>query len=218
MFFAGDVGLIWDRNESGRERYELDWLNSCNFTSMLLFGNHENWDRIRKLPLINKFGVNLYSIRENVFGIPNGTLMEHNGKKFFFMGGALSTDKNRRQEGVSWWPGEIATREEMQFGVDNLDKNNWKVDYVITHTMPKECVKEFVFRHGYHHTREIDPMSSYLSFLVKQGLKYDKWFCGHFHKDSRYLDVRVVYKDILEFGLDDKKVLDICPGIDYNDE
>ena len=81
------------------------------------------------------------------------------GKKFFTFGGASSHDiqggvldphdpdyarkriaanKARlpyRIKGISWWEQELPTEEEMQEGIRNLEKANYKVDYVITHCL-----------------------------------------------------------------------------------
>lgn len=213
MIFVGDFGLIWNKHENKHEKYLLDWLNKRNFTTLFIGGNHENWDRLRSLPIVEKFGVKLGYVRDSVYFVPNGTIIDYNGFKIFFMGGAMSTDIHARVEGVSWWPGEIATREEMQIGVDNLDENDWDVDFIITHTMPRKCVELFNIRKGYHFTRLEDPMSSYLNFILNQNVRFKEWFCGHFHCDELFGDVRVLYTDIVEL----KKPLDICPDMYYTE-
>lgn len=41
-----------------------------------------------------------------------------------------------RTEAINWWPGEIPSQEDFENAYKNLDKINWKVDYVLTHTCP----------------------------------------------------------------------------------
>jgi hypothetical protein len=206
LFFLGDFGIIWDKEPSDGENYQLDWLNDKPWTTFVLGGNHENWDRLRDLPTVEKFGVTLGVIRDNIYFIPNGTVLDICGKKIFVMGGAMSTDKEPRlrseaETGVkSWWAGEIPTKEEMQFGVDNLEKCDWTVDYMFTHTMPSEYIDEFAKKQGYHFDRIEDPTARYLSFINGQMKSYDDWFCGHFHDDSRFGKVRVVYYDIIKLS------------------
>lgn len=36
----------------------------------------------------------------------------------------------------SWWDLELPTKEEMQNGINNLEKVNYKVDYIISHCCP----------------------------------------------------------------------------------
>lgn len=207
VFIAGDFGTIWAETPqtTKAEQYTLDWLETKPFTVMVVGGNHENWDRLRSLPIVEKFGVKLGEIRSNVFFVPNGTLIEYAGKKIFCFGGAMSTDRGGLEpgrvyleEGISWWRGEIPTKEEMDFGLDNLEKAGNKVDIIITHTMPVECIDEFVMINGYHKVRTEDPTAKFLSF-VRENTEYDKWFCGHFHCDHLFWDnVQCLYHGIVD--------------------
>ena len=43
-----------------------------------------------------------------------------------------------RTEGVSWWPQEVCSYEEIRHAYETLDACNWTVDYVITHTAPRQ--------------------------------------------------------------------------------
>jgi len=196
FFITGDFGAIWEACESKTEKYVLNWLNDRPFTTMVIGGNHENWDRLRALPTIEKFGVTLGVLRPNVFFVPNGTLIEYAGKKIFCMGGAMSTDKARRTEGVSWWAGEIPTYEEMDFGTKNLERVGYKVDIILSHTMPIRNIAMFCSKNGYHHDRVTDPTANYLSFIDEHAT-FDQWFCGHFHENVTYGKVTVLYDAII---------------------
>lgn len=198
VFIAGDFGVIWDNDETNpSENYLLDWLDEKPWTTFVIGGNHENWDRLRKIPLEVKFGVKLGVIRPNVLFVPNGTLITLNGKKIFCFGGAMSTDKVYRTEGISWWAGEIPPYEEMNLGTIVLENNGYKVDIIITHTMPIDCVEEFVKQMGYNSERIVDPVSNYLSF-IQNHTQFDKWFCGHFHKDHKFGKVDCLYNTIID--------------------
>jgi hypothetical protein len=146
---------------------------------------------------VEEFGVKLGLIRPNVYFVPNGTLITYFGRKIFCFGGAMSTDKNYRIEGVSWWPEEIPTYEEMNFGTLNLEAANYEVDVIITHTMPSENVRMFCMSKGYHQDRIDDPTASYLSFIAKH-TKFDNWFCGHFHTNQTFGTVTVLYDAIID--------------------
>ena len=52
------------------------------------------------------------------------------------MGGATSHDKWCRKEHISWWKEEVPSAKMMEHGLDNLEKNNNKVDYILTHCAP----------------------------------------------------------------------------------
>lgn len=198
LFILGDFGVIWEDIASDEEN-EIIWrLNKKPWTTIVIGGNHENWNVLRDFPYKDTPWGRLQRISRRVFFVPNGTIVTIDDRKIFCMGGAMSTDKHMRVENVSWWAGEIATNEEMQRGVDLLDSVGWKVDYVFTHTMPSECVEEFTRSKGYHEDRINDPMARYFSFLIGQGIQFKKWYCGHFHDNRKFGVVDVVYHDILD--------------------
>lgn len=47
VIICGDFGGVWDFEiESMREKMNLEWLNSRNFTTLFVDGNHENYTRL----------------------------------------------------------------------------------------------------------------------------------------------------------------------------
>ena len=47
VVILGDFGGVWDcHGESKKEKHDLDWLDSRNFTTLFVPGNHENYDRL----------------------------------------------------------------------------------------------------------------------------------------------------------------------------
>ncbi len=204
VIVVGDFGCVWDKVESKEESYKLDWLNDKPFTTFFIGGNHENWDRLRDLPLIDAYGAKLAQIRENIYFIPNATIMDMHGRKIFFFGGAMSTDRGGLElntfypeEGKSWWRSEIPSKEEMLKGVNLLESVGSKVDIIITHTMPINSVNAFIEENGYHQVRAMDPTANFLSY-VENHTKFGKWFCGHFHKNSKFGNVNCLYKHIVD--------------------
>ena len=49
VIILGDFGLLW--NNSEEERYWLDWLDSRNFTTLFVDGNHENFNLLYEYKL-----------------------------------------------------------------------------------------------------------------------------------------------------------------------
>ena len=195
VIIAGDFGVIWANEKNvddvDYENRQLNYLNDRGYTILVVGGNHENWPRLLSLPKVKKFGVELGKIRDNVFFIPNGTIMTLGGKRYFFFGGALSIDKHMRLPDISWWKEEIPSNEVMQQGIDNLDKVKNKVDVIVTHTMDTDSVRANGFN------LKIDPVSNYLR-LVKNTTKYSQWFCGHFHQNKKFGDIQCVYDRFIE--------------------
>jgi predicted phosphohydrolase len=207
VIVAGDFGIIFCDHikYEYREQYLLKWLRDKPWTTLFVGGNHENWDKLRNLPLVEKFDSKLGKVNDSVYFIPNGSLLTINGKTFWCMGGAMSTDiayrinyQNKTREKI-WWEEEIPTRQEMDRGVRLLESVDCKVDYIITHTMPTECVEEFSRKYLFYYDRQVDPTARYLQFIVNE-LKptFREWYCGHFHKNEKYLYVDCIMDAIYE--------------------
>lgn len=206
VFIAGDFGILFEPWDSNREAYNKQWLENNPWTTISVLGNHENYDKIQVLPVVEKFGAKLYKVSDSIFYVQNGQILTIDGKKFWCMGGAMSTDKGWRiaieriEKTKCWWEQEIPTKEEMQRGIDLLEENNNIVDYIITHTMPSECVEMYTrMNFGNYQQRTGDPVSRYLSFVMNE-IKptFKSWFCGHFHENHIYKPVQCLYDKIIE--------------------
>jgi hypothetical protein len=208
LIFLGDFGILWNDFPDRRERDLLAVLEDRGCNILVLGGNHDNWTRLDNLPLVEKHGVTLGEIRDNIHFVPNGTVMEVGGLKFFFFGGAESIDKEWRKERMAkdplcpdiYWIREIPTSEEFEFAKSELDKVDWNVDVVCTHTMPLESVKLFLVQEKQQLGKEKDPTAVMLQEF-KRRLKYKKWYCGHFHIDKEYDGTRVLYREVMEVNI-----------------
>lgn len=82
-----------------------------------------------------------------------------------------------RIQHFSWWEQEVASVEEMSHGFDTLQKNDWKVDYVISHCCPQQ-VATMLSRGAYRS----EPMTEYFDHVAEE-LQFDKWYFGHYHEN-----------------------------------
>jgi Icc-related predicted phosphoesterase len=98
-------------------------------------GNHDNWDLLSEMS--NDQGdpdiIELVP-GSNCFFVQRGVMMDIFGISHLFMGGAESTDKFHRTEGLTWWATEQPHRLEMDRFFEEFDKN--KPNTVITHDAP----------------------------------------------------------------------------------
>ena len=62
-------------------------------------------------------------------------------KTIFTLGGARSIDKAYREENISWWPQEMITKKDIDNACRNLDKVDYKVDYLLTHCTDTTGIK-----------------------------------------------------------------------------
>lgn len=69
-----------------------------------------------------------------------GQIFTIEGKKFFTFGGAYSIDHYMRVKNISYWDEEIPCKEEYDEAVKNLTLCDKNVDYIITHTAPREVI------------------------------------------------------------------------------
>ncbi|MBV7276055.1 metallophosphoesterase [Clostridiaceae bacterium UIB06] len=174
LIICGDFGGIW--NNSKEELQWRKWLSERKFTTLFIDGNHENFDLLNKYEIKKWNSGKVHFINESVIHLMRGQVYILDGLKFFTMGGAESIDKYNRVEGKSWWKEEMPSKSEYDEALDNLDKNNWNVDYVITHTASIELMQQMCW------IKENNPLNSFFNML-QTDLNYKHWYFGHFHDD-----------------------------------
>lgn len=163
------------------------------YTTLVVLGNHENYDRIKNFPVIDKFEGKVRKVNDSVFILMRGEVYNIDGYKFFTFGGAKSIDKAFRKEGISWWPEEECTPEEEDYALKNLERHGNKVDFILTHTCAMSTLNE-LFQMNYVFSREYDVQNMFLE-KIKQKVGYKYWFFGHIHRDCRINE-----KEILMFN------------------
>lgn len=206
--FGGVWYGVNDKAHRKTEDYNLDELNNRSFTTLFVPGNHENYARLMsdEFPLKEWNGGMVKEIRSSIYMLMRGEMYEIDGAKFFAFGGASSHDVkdgildgaysdwqtkakqlNRqgkymyRIKGISWWEEELPTEEEMRHGLDVLNQNDWKTDFVITHCAPSSTQALL----GFH---DNNVLTKYLE-EIRQKLTYKRWFFGHYH-DNRQVNAQ----------------------------
>jgi predicted phosphodiesterase len=175
VIICGDFGLIWTK-ENKEEIYWKKWLDNKPWTTLFVDGNHENHKRLQELPLVNKFNSIVGKVSDSIFHLRRGEVYTIDNKTFFCLGGARSTDKENRIIDVSWWKEEELSYSEINYALDNLEKVQWNVDYVITHTAPNEIISKI------YNPRE-DSVTNLLDH-IKENLNFKRWYFGHLHQDK----------------------------------
>lgn len=173
LIICGDFGLVWSNGNF--EMYWRNWLNNKPWTTLFVDGNHENFPLLNSYPITKKWGGKVHQIADNIYHLMRGQVFEIDGKTFFTMGGASSHDIQYRTRNVDWWIEELPSEIEMQEGLENLDKHNWKVDCVITHCAPTEFMTNCI-NIGYGS----DTLTEYLQYIDDK-LDYQHWYMGHYH-------------------------------------
>ena len=191
VIICGDFG-IWD--DSPRENGNLDWLENRKFTTLFVAGNHSNYDILDNLPVEEWHGGKVNFIRPSVIHLMRGQVFEINQTRFFAFGGAYSIDKMYRTEGLTWFPEEIPNRKEYEEGWYNLEKVDFQVDYILTHSGPREVVAAM----GYGEMSDDEvKLRQYLQ-RVADNTDFTAWYFGHFHEDTEVEEMfYCLYDDIV---------------------
>ena len=178
VIIAGDFGGVWFGDS--RDDETLDWLERLPFTLAFVCGNHENYDALERYPVAEWHGGKVHRVRPHVLHLMRGQIFELEGCRFFTMGGAKSHDTNHRINHISWWRQELPSDEEYIEALQNLERYNWQVDYIITH-----CAPTSIALAGSRHN-EADRLTDFLQ-EVRERATYHYWLFGHYH-DNRAID------------------------------
>ena len=158
-------------------------------------------------------GGKVHKIRDSVLHLIRGEIFDIDNKKLFAFGGAKSHDiqdgilnldeEERiyefRKRGAyfrirdfSWWDLELPTKEEMKNGINNLEKVNYKVDYIFSHCCPTSI--QTILGAG---TFEKDYLTDYFQEISGK-TNFIKWYFGHYH-DNRQVNSKFIllYEDIV---------------------
>ena len=192
VIIAGDFGVIWGDGtpkDARIEDYILDTLERMPFTTLFIDGNHENFNRLMRFPVESGYGGRVGVLRPSVLHLrQRGHVYTIDGRKIWCFGGGISVDKNYRSEGISWWSQEEPSTAEYCYGLNQLEKHNWEVDFVVTHAGPSGAVDAMglpPLRESFgDKVYEYDPVSPYLEHVSRK-LRFKKWFFGHYHKDIK---------------------------------
>ena len=171
LIICGDFGGVFFGDKE--EKYWLDWLTKKPYTTLFVDGNHENFDLLFAYPEVEFHGARAHKISDKIYHIMRGQIMKLGEIKIFAFGGGESHDKEHRREGKNWWSQEMPSDDEITEGIKNLEKHDFSVDYVITHSAPSSLRPKY----------DIDPLTEYLE-SIKGKLTYKKWYFGHYHIDE----------------------------------
>ena len=196
LIIAGDFGALWFNDKS--DEFFLKEYSKRSFTTLFVDGNHENHDLLDSYPVEMWNGGKVHRVADTIIHLMRGQVYEIDGKAFFTMGGAQSTDVGRRKEGKSWWPREMPSDEEYEEALNNLKKHDFKVDYIVTHCCPEEIVgAQDVF-----FNRRSNKLTCFLDSLINEyHIEYKAWYFGHYHQDKDIGDIHCVYNQIVELYL-----------------
>ncbi len=211
LIITGDFGFPFSpidiklyEEGSGEYLFWINWFKERPYTILFIDGNHDNHDWWKKQEVTEMFGgrVQVHPHASNIIHLLRGEVYTIEGKSFFTFGGATSTDREWREEGVTWWAAEEASDKDIANAKKNLEKANYSVDYILTHTLPSTIIDSIPM---FYHKTIPCKTASFLD-RVYEKVDYKMWFCGHFHTDMPIYDDKmfVLYQSVTSLEIFEK--------------
>ena len=180
-------------------KHDLKKIKNHNTNIYWCPGNHESWDALNK---IGRIGKDPIEIHPRIFYCPIGSTKTLEGKKYIFLGGADSIDKDFRTLGVDYFDTETLTNGDIT-KIEEMYNNIYpEVDTVISHTCPTFISEEIKYRKNNSFdisrclAKSEDPTCHALDYLFDK-LKPKQWYFGHWH-----FYIQLLAKECNFIGLD----------------
>lgn len=199
VIICGDAGFVWSGDD--KDQHWIDWIDRKPWTTVYVCGNHENFDLLKKYPVVDFHGAKAHQISHSLYHILRGEIFEINDETFFCFGGAFSHDRECRVENISWWQDELPVQREIDNAITNLNKYNHKVDYIITHDVPTEINMALGYTIPNMNNYDKGKYIHICQFLqnVFETVQYKVWFAGHYHINQLCQHhLQILYHDIVE--------------------
>ena len=202
MIILGDAGINYDGGI--RDCVTKQSLAKLPITLFCIHGNHEQ--RPYTIAGYRKMSWNggiVYCEEEfpNLLFAKDGELFDLDGHQAIVIGGAYSIDKEFRLAcGYGWWSDEQPSDEVKQYVERQLERLDWNVDLVLSHTTPLKYVPTEVFLPGIDQ-RTVDRSTEIWLDRIEDRLDYRRWYCGHFHTEKEIDNISIMYEnyEVLNF-------------------
>ena len=203
LIICGDAGIVWEY-ETLKE--SIDYFEGFGTNILFVDGNHENFDVLNSYHISIWNGGKVHKLSDKIYHLMRGQVFNIFGKTFLTLGGADSTDKEIRTEGLNWWKEESFDYKDFEEAFVNLQKHNFKVDYVISHSPNDEliyklydlltCCGESI---PYYLQKKLQhSQTSNILQDIKEKITFKKWFCGHLHIDENIEKYMIFYSYLYE--------------------
>lgn len=194
LIVCGDFGFVWTGSKA--EEKILKKLSNKKYNICFIDGTHENFKLLNKNEVSEWNGGKVHHLGGNLYHLMRGQVFEIEGMKFFTMGGGESPDLEIRSANNTWFKDENPNQHELLEGAENIEKNDNKVDVIITHE-PSAKIKDFIQLKSTEKTR-LTLLNTYLEELGNS-CEYSKWYFGSLHLDKHISGSQIaVFNQVLE--------------------
>lgn len=166
LLLLGDVGLKFADTDQNREFDRL--LLNAQKPIAFLDGNHENFPYLGGFPVEDWMGGKVHRLTEQLVHLMRGNIYTLEGKTFFVFGGCKSSAK-WKEMGL-WYPGDEPEPEQLELARQNLEKCDYKVDYILTHKYEQTPARGTCC-----------PTLQAFTQWLEEHVTYRHWYAGHWH-------------------------------------
>jgi len=187
VIILGDFGY-WNKSQTNIfDKIEI----KLNFNILFIDGNHSNFSLLNALPIYKWNDGYVHYIRKNIIHLMRGNVFNIEYKKFFTFGGAKSIDKEFRIENKSWWKEELPNENEIHYGLNMLEENNFNVDYILTHDCPTNILNKIDTSY------KPSVLNNYFN-MISESTKFKHWYFGHYHINQQINKYTCLYDNIIK--------------------
>ena len=175
LLCCGDFGFLWEGTPA--EEKILRWIGKRRFTTLFVEGCHDNLDLLARYPAEEKWGGLVRPISGRLYHLCRGTVVNLEGTTVFALGGGVTPSLDGLVPGLSWWPEELPSPDELAAARENWQRRGG-ANIVLTHDCPAAllgCVAG---------DTQPNRLQLFLEELRRTG-EFDRWFFGCYHQDRR---------------------------------
>jgi len=121
-----------------------------------------------------------------------------NKKSCLFIGGAFSIDRQRRLEGVSWWPDEQLSYKELNKIIRKVEKIKKPLDIIVSH----DCPESFCYNldADYRNFSDWNSVTRHALQMIWDINKPKMWIHGHWHIQNNVVVNGTEFNSLAELG------------------
>lgn len=178
-------------------------LSALPVTIFCIHGNHEQRPTAAKGYVEQSYCGGTVLVQPeypNLLFAVDGEVYDLMGKSCLAIGGAYSVDKEYGlARGWGWWPDEQPD-DAIKAKVESvLERRNWQVDVVLSHTCPLRYEPTEVFL-PFIDQSTVDKSTEIWLGKIESRLHYQRWYCGHYHVTKQVDNLRFLFEDYLTLG------------------
>lgn len=197
MIILGDAGINF--YGGWRDQHLKEFISALPITLFCIHGNHERRPTTIPSYVEKEWHNGLVYVEEqfpSILFAKDGEVYNLNGLQAIAIGGAYSVDWMLRIPGRSWWPDEQPSAEIRARVEAKLQQHDWKVDVVLSHTVPLKYEPVEVFLPGIDQ-RKVDKSTERWLDRIENQLHYGKWYAGHYHTTKSADQLKILFEDYI---------------------